>query len=142
MLKVIKATCIGDVVTAESLPVSIAEIFSEGQGQSSGLLFIDGDKAYYVAKTSPDLKTTLEQVIAAIGQISTSLSKVVDALPQLQAAIAVPAAAAEGLGATGTSAATAAAMATVAADTAAITAAVVQIEAAKTALTTLKGVLK
>lgn len=74
MSKVLEASCIGEVVTCEGVPVPNAEILSEGEGASSGFLVIDGDKAYYVAKTSPNLKTTLEKLISVLSNLTTALT--------------------------------------------------------------------
>jgi len=74
MSKVIVATCEDGKVTAEGVEVPSAEIFSEGEASSEGLLILDGDKAYYVAKTSPDLKTTLQKLTTALGKVSSALS--------------------------------------------------------------------
>lgn len=137
-----KASVVGGKVLVEGFPVDVAEIFSEGAAPSEGVAILDKDKVFYFAKTSPDLKATLEQVIEALGQAKTALDKTVSSLTTLQSAGAIAPAACESLGASGTSAAYAGASATVAADTAAITAAATAINAAKTALNTLKGALK
>lgn len=80
MSRLLEATCSAGVVTCEGVPVPAAEILSEGVGSSAGFLILDGEKAYYVAKTSPDLKTTLEQVSSALGAIVSALSTI-DAKP-------------------------------------------------------------
>ena len=74
MSKVIEATCEDGEVTALAVPVEVAEILSEGVAPSSGFILMQGDKVFYVAKTSPDLKTTLEKVVTALGKISTALT--------------------------------------------------------------------
>jgi hypothetical protein len=126
MSKVIEASCVGGVVTADSLPVAGTTILSEGVGSSEGLLVLDEDKKTYIAKISPDLKSTLDQLTTALGQLTTALSQAVLALNVLDnkplgALPPVPA---------------------VTANTAAITLAAAQITAAQTALTTLKAALK
>lgn len=76
MPRAIEATCVAGVVTAGALPVTSAAIQSEGIASSSGILLLDGDKAFYLAKTSPDLKTTLEKIASALGQIATTLTSI------------------------------------------------------------------
>lgn len=76
MSKVIEATCVGGVVTAEGVPIPSADILSEGVAQSDGILILDEDDAKYVAKTSPDLKETLEKLSAALDNIASALSAI------------------------------------------------------------------
>lgn len=70
------ATCVGGVVTAEGVPIPSAEILSEGVGQSEGVVFLDEDEARYVAKITPDLKTTLEKLSDALGSIASALTAI------------------------------------------------------------------
>lgn len=81
MSKSLEATCVLGVVTAEGVPVPSATVLSEGVGPSTGVLVLDDEKAFYLAKTSPDLKSTLEQVIAALTQVATSLTTLGAAIP-------------------------------------------------------------
>jgi hypothetical protein len=74
MSKILQASCVGGVVTASGVPVPAATVLSEGVGSSSGVLLLDEDKATYVAKTSPDLKTTLTKIISVLGQLTTALT--------------------------------------------------------------------
>lgn len=114
-MKLLSATCIAGVVTADGLPVVGATVLSEGLGPSSGILVLqDDDGKYYIAKTSPDLNTTLTQLITALSHIASALSAI-DVKP---------------VGGTGSAPAPAAA-----ADIAAIS-------TASAALATLQGVLK
>lgn len=76
MVKVITASCSQGKVTAEGVEVSTAEILSEGVGDSEGALLLDGDKQTYVAKTSPDLKTTIEKVVDAINKTASILTAI------------------------------------------------------------------
>lgn len=46
---------------------------SEGVGQSAGVVVLDESRAYYLAKTSEDLKTTLDKVIAALGKVASAI---------------------------------------------------------------------
>jgi hypothetical protein len=76
MSKVIEATCVAGVVTADTVPVPDAEILSEGVASSSGVLVMDEDKATYIAKTSPDLKETLDKLASALDNIASALSAI------------------------------------------------------------------
>lgn len=124
MSKVLEASCVGGVVTADGVPVGSAQILSEGVGSSQGVLLLDEDLARYIAKTSPDLKTTLERLITALEKIASALTSLDTAgfLIGVTGGAASPA-----VGIPGTPVA--------ASDIAAITAAKVQ-------LNTLKGMLK
>lgn len=127
MSKMLPASCVGGIVTSEGFPVPAAEILSEGVGQSEGILLIDEDEARYLAKTTPDLKTTLEQTIAALDQLSSAMTTVASALTSIGAMMTGP---------------TTAPPPTLPTDVASITAAVVQATAAKVQLQALKEVLK
>lgn len=76
MTKMLEATCVAGVVTADGVPVVSAEILSEGVGASSGVLFLDEDQAKYIPKTSPDLKTTLEKIASALSSIASALTTI------------------------------------------------------------------
>lgn len=129
MSKALPASCVAGAVTAgtPALPVT-ATVLSEGVAASEGLVLIDEDVAYYFPKTSGDLKTTLEQVVAALTQTKTALDKVVLSLTAIDA---------KPTGGTG-SASTPVATSNIALVTTAATA----VEAAKTALNTLKGAMR
>lgn len=74
MSKMLEANCIAGVVSSGGVPIPAASILSEGIGASSGILLLDDDQATYVAKTSPDLKSTLEGLISALTSISSALN--------------------------------------------------------------------
>lgn len=74
MSKALLATCEDGEVFCEGKLIEDCEIFSEGVGVSQGLLILDEDKRYYVAKTSPDLKLTLEKVIVALDNAADALN--------------------------------------------------------------------
>jgi hypothetical protein len=80
MAKILPATCVGGVVKVGALEVPSAVILSEGVASSAGVLVVEEDAAHYLAKTSPDLKTTLEKIASALGQIATALTAL-DAKP-------------------------------------------------------------
>ncbi len=62
MSKILEASCVANTVTVDDLPVLTAQILSEGVGESEGVMLMQGDKQYYIAKISPDLKTTIEKL--------------------------------------------------------------------------------
>src|SRR5690606_27643805 len=80
MIRALEGTCSAGVVSVGGKPVPGAIILSEGVGQSSGTVFIDGDKIFYVAKTTPDVKTILEKVLAVLSELTTALTAI-DAKP-------------------------------------------------------------
>lgn len=78
MSRVLSAECEDGIVTYNGHPVQ-AQILSEGVERSDGILILDGEKAYYVAKTSPDteeilqdLKLILDDVASILGAINTA----------------------------------------------------------------------
>lgn len=81
MSKVLEASAEAGVVTVEGLPITIADILSKGVGSSTGVLIIEGDKAYYLTSNADDLSDTLadtksaiDKVVQAVNQIATSLT--------------------------------------------------------------------
>jgi hypothetical protein len=90
MIKVLQATCEGGVVTVEGQEITPDLILSEGVGASSGVLIIDADKSYYVAKTSPDLKSAITSLVAILDQAIVVLTT-------LDAGMVVPGGAAAGI---------------------------------------------
>jgi hypothetical protein len=123
MSRVLEASCEDGVVTVQGLEIE-AEIFTEGLGQSTGIVIIDKDKAYYVASSSANLKTTIEKVIAVIEDLADALTQVGTTLTSIGAGMTGP---------------TTAPPPTLAADVLAINAKVVELNATKTELNTLKG---
>lgn len=76
MSKAVEATCSAGVVKVEGIVVDDAEILSDGTGDSTGILIIDGEKSYYVATNSTDLKTAIENISDALSQIATTLTSI------------------------------------------------------------------
>lgn len=76
MSKVLAATCEDGVVKVGALTVPGALILSEGVAPSSGLLVIEEGIKSYVAKTSPDLKETLTQLITALNDVTSALQAI------------------------------------------------------------------
>lgn len=76
MSKILSATCTANVVTCEGKPVPSAIILSEGIGDSSGVLILQGDKQYYVAKTTPDVKEIITQLNDLIPKLITAFTSI------------------------------------------------------------------
>lgn len=76
MSEIVDATCEASVVTADGVPVEIAEILSKGLGSSSGVLVIREGKAVYIANTVADLETTIDKLISALNQLVTIITAV------------------------------------------------------------------
>jgi hypothetical protein len=77
--RIIDATCLAGVVTADGLPVPGTTILSQGTKQSSGALEIDGEKRYYFTSNATDIKdliTNLEAIIQQVVLIATNLDAV------------------------------------------------------------------
>ncbi len=66
MSKLLEATCTAGVVTAESVPVPAADVLSEGNGPSSGVLLIDGEKAKYITSSASDVKALITNIVALV----------------------------------------------------------------------------
>lgn len=79
MSKMLEATCVGGVVTSGGVPV-IADKICKGVGASTGVLFLDEDKAKYIATSADDLKSSLDQISTALTQIAAALT-ILDAKP-------------------------------------------------------------
>lgn len=90
MSKALSATCSNGEVTCEGVVIEDAEILSEGVGESEGVLLLEEGKQTYIAKTSPDLKTTLEKVIAALNHVVTGLNAAGAALDGLSGGAGTP----------------------------------------------------
>lgn len=76
MTKMLVGTCQAGAVKVDGDLVTEAVILSKGIGASSGALFIDGEKVFYIPNNSADLETTLTKVIAAINKIATTLTSI------------------------------------------------------------------
>jgi hypothetical protein len=90
MSKMIEAACSGGIVTASGLPVTVASVLSEGIGASTGILILDEDQAKYLAKTSPDLKATLEKLSTHLSTVSGTLNTIANVLTSIGAAMTGP----------------------------------------------------
>lgn len=128
MSKILDATCDATgVVTADGVAVTIAEVQSEGKQASSGILIIDGDKAWYIPSSATDIKTTIEKLITVIDKVSDAITKTSTIFTSVGAGMTGP---------------TTAPPPTLAADVLVLTGKVTELAAVKTELNTLKGALK
>jgi hypothetical protein len=73
MARVLEATCEAGIVTVSGLQIT-AEILSQGVEASSGVVILDGEKAFYVANTYEDLSEIIDEVCGLVDQISTVLT--------------------------------------------------------------------
>ncbi len=80
MSKILPASCVAGVVTVDGFPLAGAVIISEGVGPSVGVVVIDESTITYIARTSPDLETTLTKIITALEKTVTALDNAVTAL--------------------------------------------------------------
>lgn len=90
MSKVLNATCEGGKIKVEGATID-AEILSGGVESSEGALFLDNEKAIYIANISPDLIeiiTSLVEILNAIADISTGIDGATNAPSANAAAIA------------------------------------------------------
>jgi hypothetical protein len=81
MSRILEASCIGGVVKVGAIPVTGVTILSQGVGPSEGVLLMQGEELYYVAKTSPDLEETLTGVIDALTEIASALTALGAGIP-------------------------------------------------------------
>jgi hypothetical protein len=121
------ATIQSGVVKVGSLPVADSVILSQGLGDSSGVLVIQGGLSYYIAKTSPDLDSTIQKSMDALEDLASVLNTIAMTLTSIGAGMTGP---------------TTAPPPTLAVDVASIVSKATEITATRTALNTLKGALK
>lgn len=77
MSKILDATCnAAGMVSVGSVQVPAAIVLSEGKQASAGVLFMDGDKAWFMPSSATDIKATLEQVTAALTEIANALTAI------------------------------------------------------------------
>lgn len=121
------ATCVQSVVKVDNFPVEIAEILSSGKAQSSGVLVMYGDKAFYITNVSGDIKTTIEKLISTITSLNDALTQIGTTLTSIGAGMTGP---------------TTAPPPTLPTDVTAINAKVTELNAIKSDLNSLKEALK
>lgn len=128
MSKLLAATCTADgMVKVGNLEVPAAMVLSAGKQASSGILFIDGDKAWFMPSSATDIGTTIEKLIDVITKAADSITKIGVTLTSIGAGMTGP---------------TTSPPPTLATDVAALNANVVALNATKSQLDQLKGALK
>lgn len=129
MSKILAATCDATgKVTAEGELVPAAVVLSQGKQASSGILILEGDKAWYLVGMSvTDLVTTIEKAIKILDDLNPALTKIGTILTAIGAGMTGPTTAPPG---------------TLATDVADLNAKVTALNTTKSELTTLKGALK
>lgn len=75
MSRILAATCVTKIVTAEGFPVPLATILSEGNGPSTGILIMQDGKAYYVTSNALDIKLSLTKLTTALNNVVAALTK-------------------------------------------------------------------
>lgn len=141
MSKILDATCsAAGVVTADGVPVNAAEVQSEGKQSSSGLLIMDGEKAWYLPSSATDIKTDIEKEVDALGAINDALTAIGEGLTQITQSITAIAAVAGPAWAPPPTLATD--VVTIVSKVATITAKAAVVTTKITDLNTLKGSLK
>lgn len=74
MSKVINASCVASVVTADSFPVPGATILSQGTKASTGVLVIEEDKKTYLTSNAADLAKAIEDLTAILTSVIAILT--------------------------------------------------------------------
>lgn len=74
MGKILDAQCENQTVTVEGFEITEAEILSQGDGASEGVLFVEEGKSRYHASNAPDLNTTLEKIAEALQNVADALN--------------------------------------------------------------------
>lgn len=73
MSKFFEASCEDGVVTYQGVEVP-AEILSAGLGSSTGLLFFQKDRAFYLPSSASDIDGLIERLVELTTQLETILS--------------------------------------------------------------------
>lgn len=76
MLSLVEATCENEVVKVEGTTVEPVVIKSKGLGESQGLLFVVGDKVYYVASSFQDISDVIDKVKESVDKVADILSSI------------------------------------------------------------------
>jgi outer membrane autotransporter protein len=85
-IKILEATCSADgQVSVEGVIVSSAVVLSLGKQESTGLVFMEEGKAWYLTSSAADIESTLESVIDAVSDISDALTKIASILTSIGA---------------------------------------------------------
>jgi len=76
MSVILDATCTGKIVNTVGMPVPTAEILSEGNGPSEGVLLMQGGKQYYVTSNATDLKEVITKLNDLIPKLVTAFTSI------------------------------------------------------------------
>ena len=115
------------MVTADGVQVPAAEVLSAGKQASTGLLFIDGDKLWFIPSSATDIASTIEKAVDALTSVADAVTKIATTFTAVGAGMSGPSTAPPP---------------TLGADVTAITGYATEIQGAITELNTLKGALK
>lgn len=114
-------------VTCEGVLIPEAVILTAGKQASTGLLYIEGEKAYYIPPITSDIASTIDKTAKALEDIVEAIQKIASTLTSIGG---------------GMSGSTTAPPPTLAADVTIINNKASEISALKSELDTLKGALK
>lgn len=76
MTKAVLAKCKDKKVNINEVDIEVDFISSEGKAESSGVLFLDKEKSFFITNTIDDLKTTLEKISGALDKIASALTAI------------------------------------------------------------------
>lgn len=82
MSKILEASCVAGVVTADSLVV-VADVLSAGLGESDGVVLLEGEMAKYLTSNASDISDLIDK-------LATIVEKIVIAATGLDAASNAP----------------------------------------------------
>lgn len=75
MSKILEASCSAlGIVTSEGVPVPAAEVMSEGNQTSTGLLFLEGETAKYLPSSATDIKALIQNMVSILNSTITILT--------------------------------------------------------------------
>lgn len=69
MSMILEASCVNNIVTCKGLAIPDAIVLSEGVAPSTGILLMQDGELYYIAKTTADLKKTIDELTVLIPKL-------------------------------------------------------------------------
>lgn len=91
MSKILDATCDATgKVFFEGVEVPEAEVLSEGNQASAGVLFLDEHRKKYLPSSATDIKTTIEKLSTSLDNITQALTTISTALTSIGAGMTGP----------------------------------------------------
>lgn len=128
MSKILEATCDAEgVVKVGEIEVPDVIVLSAGTQESTGLLFLDGEKKVYLPSSASDIASTIQAAIDTITEVAAAVTKIGTTLTAIGAGMTGP---------------TTAPPPTLAVDVAELNTKVTALNAIKSDLDELKGALK